>query len=88
MTDISIPPHISEAAQDYYRVERPAEITVDINTAEGAAALRAALHPEWAKSCDDIHYPYSLDETSIGGIPGIWVTTANTGDGESVRLLI
>ena len=46
------------------------------------------MHPEWAKSCDDIDHPYSLDETTIGGIPGIWVTTANTGDDGSVLLCL
>lgn len=88
VTGKTIPPHISEVAQDYYRVEQPADIVVDINTAEGAAALRAALHPLWVSSCNDINHPYSLDDETIGGIPGVWVTTPNTGENPAVLLCL
>lgn len=88
MVERTIPPNISDEAQEYYRNAEMPAVDLDVNDPADAEAFRQSLHPLWAEMCDDIDHPYALEDDCIGGVPGIWVTTPKTRTEKSVLLCL
>ena len=85
-----VPPHISEKAQQQLQLLQETA-PFDVPTPDDLAtwnAIRTAMHEEGIADIKALNFEYQLKDTTIGGVPCVWMETPRTNNNFKVLLYI